>query len=282
MINPITLSTQGLTFAYPGYPPALQGVDLTLPPGSFTALIGQNGSGKTTLAQHFNGLLRPDQGTVAFDGQDIGGRSIGDLARTVGYAFQNPDHQIFQPTVGEEIAYGPRNLGLQADQVQTRTEQALNLFQLEEHAQTRPAMLSYGLRRLISLASVYAMGSPVLILDEPTTGLDWGAAQRVMSVFAGLQQQGHTLVVITHDMELVAGWTEACILLEGGRVLLQGSTRSVLTDTRTLGQVGIEPPPLLRLAQQLTPVSLADQRLSVEALCQAILAQLPDKDGQRP
>jgi energy-coupling factor transporter ATP-binding protein EcfA2 len=258
----------GVTFRYGSPPaagretvPALDGIDLTLDTGEFVALIGANGSGKTTLARHINGLLQPQAGHVVVEGADTRQVSTGILARTVGYVFQNPDHQIFAPTVRSEIAFGPRNLGLGRDEVERRVVEALEAFQLTALADLPPAALGYGVRRLVTLASVHAMQPNILVLDEPTGGLDRALTARLVAWVDQRHAAGATVVFITHDMVLAA-LAPRCVVLAGGRVVLDGPTGAVFARTDALIHAGIVPPPLANLAQRLgwpgTPLTVDD------------------------
>ena len=184
--------------------PVLRGVDLAVERGEFLALVGANGSGKTTLTEHFNGLLRPQRGRVRVNGEETSGRPVGELARQVGYLFQNPEQQIFSPSVREEVAFGPKNLGLPAGEVETQVEEALAGFRLVDVADSPPAVLGYGLRRRVTLASLAAMDPPVLVLDEPTVGLDARGLAETLDWLAELQARGRTIVLVTHEMALAA------------------------------------------------------------------------------
>ena len=261
------LCVETLVYRYDPTIPALNGVDLELPPGAFCALIGQNGSGKTTLAKHLNGLLRPNSGRVLLDGQDCAQRSIGELARSVGYVFQNPDHQIFAATVREELAFGPRNLGCEPDEIAERGEDALGRFDLMALADAPPAVLGYGQRRLVTIAAVVAMRTPLLILDEPTTGLDWRSASQLMALLAELNGAGHTILLITHDMRLVCDWTPRTLLMHEGRLLADGPTAEVMARSEALARAQVAPPQVVRLGQSLrfdpTP-------LTVDGFCQRL------------
>lgn len=227
---------------------ALRDVSLDIPAGAFVAILGQNGSGKSTLAKHFNGLLKPTRGHVYVNGEDTARRNVGDLARVVGYVFQNPDHQIFCPTVWEEVAFGPRNLGLDAQAVQRRVEETLERFGLTAHAEKPPALLGFGLRRKVALAAVCAMRPEVLILDEPTTGLDWASALDLMALVDELHAAGHTIVMITHDMRLAVMFAEQVLVLHEGRVLLYGDTHWVFSQRDVLNKARLEPPQIAQLA----------------------------------
>ena len=242
---------------------ALAGVALTLGAGEYVALIGANGSGKTTLAKHVNGLLRPQRGRVCVIGHDVGAVSTGELARHVGYVFQNPDHQLFAPSVWEEIAFGPRNLGLSQAEVEARVEAALTAFDLTPLADVPPATLGYGQRRLVTLAAVHAMQPQVLILDEPTVGLDRRLTQRLLDWVAERHAAGTTVVFITHDMRL-APRAARCLVMHRGQILLDASTAEAFAQPQLLEQAGIVPPPIVMLGQRL---GLPDTPLTVEDFC---------------
>ena len=260
------IQIRDLHFGYDKTIPVLDGISLAIAEGELVALIGQNGSGKTTLAKQLNGLLRPSRGTIHLFGQDSIHKAVSELARTVGYVFQNPDHQIFSPTVREEIAVGPRNLGLTEHEIEQRVEAVLAQFHLQPYADKQPAILSFGLRRQVSVAAVVAMGTPVLILDEPTTGLDWRSTQTLMAILHQLRANGRTILIITHDMRLVADHIPRCVVMSNGRLLADSPTRNLFSQTELLQQAQIEPPQIVQLAQQLdmtTPI------LTVTEFCDA-------------
>ena len=260
--------------------PALNEISLEIAKGAFVGLIGPNGSGKTTLVKHFNGLLRPTHGHVIVNGLDTRRVGVSHLARQVGHVFQNPDHQIFCATTEEELRFGPRNLGLAPDEVNQRVAQALELFDLGAYADTPPALLGYGLRRLVSIAAVYTMRPEVLILDEPTGGLDWRSATALMALVQALHQDGHTIILVSHDMRLIAEYAEETLVLEGGRVLAYGPTRNVLGHLDTLAQPQLEPPPVTRLGAALADVGLPRDLLTVDEFIRAFRLRCLGKGGQ--
>lgn len=245
------LTLESLSYAYNSNQAALNNIDLTLAAGEFVALIGQNGSGKTTLVKHLNGLLRPTQGRVLLNGGDIATTPVAELARTVGYVFQNPDHMIFSATVREEVAAGPRNLVLPEAEIHERTAAALAQFGLLAYADTQPALLGFGLRRKVSIAAVVAMQTAVLILDEPTSGLDQRSTDELMAILTQLNQQGRTIILITHDMRLVADHVPSCVVLHNGRLLTHAPTRHIFQQPALLHQTQLEPPPIAQLGQRL-------------------------------
>jgi energy-coupling factor transport system ATP-binding protein len=271
--NGSCIRTEDLWFRYSDEILALRGISIEIPRGTFLAILGQNGSGKTTLVKHFNGLLRPTKGRILIDDQDTSQRSIGHLARSVGYVFQNPDHQIFCATTREELAFGPENLGLSPDQVEERTQETLELFGLTEHAEEPPALLGFGLRRKITIAAVYAMQPEILILDEPTVGLDWQSILNLVALLQDLHHKGHTILLVTHDMKVAAAYTERTLVLRNGQVLLYGDTRSVFCETETLLQTQIEPPQIMKLSNRLRPLGMPKGILTVQE-CFDAYAQL--------
>jgi energy-coupling factor transporter ATP-binding protein EcfA2 len=227
-------------------------VFLTIRSQEFVAIIGQNGSGKTTLAQLLNGLQMPTEGQVSIDGQDLRTASSGQLAGTVGYVFQNPDHQIFAESVGEEVAFGPRNLGCSPDECHVRVAMALAAVGLDRPGilDVDPFSMTKGERQCVAVASVLAARPRILIFDEPNTGLDAEETDRMMQMIQDLNRQGHTIIMVTHTLSLVARYAQRCILMHQGRVLAHGSPREIFADPILLKQAGLQVPPLTRFAQR--------------------------------
>ncbi len=259
------------------YRPALRGVNLCVPPGQFVALVGANGSGKTTLVKHLNGLLRPQRGQVRLFGQDTAGRSVGELARQVGFLFQHPEQQIFSPTVHREVAFGPQNLGLPPAKVKVRVEAALARFDLGHVAQRPPAILSYGLRRRVTLASLAAMDPPLLVLDEPIVGLDAPNRHETFVWLADLHSQGRTIVLVTHDMALAAEYAERIVILRQGQILADGLPADLFGQPDLLAQASLSPPAVLALAQALKPHGLPGDSLTVEEFCKRYITLLESR-----
>jgi energy-coupling factor transport system ATP-binding protein len=240
-----------LEHAYPNGTLALAGVNLTIRVGEFVALVGANGSGKTTLARHLNGLLRPTGGVVRVAGAATAGMSVTSLARTVGYVFQNPDHQLFAETVAEEVAFGPRNQGVSPEAIRVRVEEALAAVGLQGREGEDPFSLTKGDRQRVAVASVLATRPHALILDEPTTGLDHQERRSLMEQVRGLNQTGHTVVCITHDLEIVAEYAHRVVVLNQGKIVRNGSTREVLSSEAVLEASGLRAPDLVRLGMRL-------------------------------
>jgi len=245
----------------------LRGLDLRVPAGQFLALVGANGSGKTTLVKHLNGLLRARQGSVRVAGLDAARHPVGEMARHVGFLFQHPEQQIFAATVEQEVAFGPRNLGLPAGEVRERVAAALARFGLEAAAARPPAILGYGLRRRVTLASLAAMDPAVLVLDEPTVGLDAHGRREMLAWVAELQRRGRTIVLVTHDMGLVARCAERVVVLHDGEVLGDGPPGDVFRDEALLARASLAPPPVVALARALRSNGFRGDGLTVEAFC---------------
>ena len=267
MTSSICIRTEDLHYHYEGDIAALNGVNIEIADNDYLAIIGQNGSGKTTLVKHFNGLLKPVAGRVWVYGTDTEKATVGKLAHTVGYAFQNPDHQIFCATTREEIGFGPRNLGLDAAEVQARTEETLQAFGLLDYADAPPAVLGFGLRRKVSIAAVYAMHPRILILDEPVAGLDARSARELLALVAELHVKGHTIILVTHNMRLVAERAQQTLVMQDGRVLAYGPTRQVLRRIEALRQAKIAPPQVTQLGRRLAKQGFGDGILTVNEFC---------------
>jgi energy-coupling factor transport system ATP-binding protein len=247
------LETQSLVHVYPGGTRALDGVDLVIRRGERVAVVGQNGSGKTTLVRHFNGLLRPTEGRVIVDGVDAAGRRVAALAAAVGLAFQDPDRQIFAARVRAEVAFGPRNLGRTGAELDRAIDDALVTTGLDGEAATNPYDLGYSRRKLLALASVLAMNTPVVVLDEPTTGQDARGVARIQRVVAELSGAGRTVVAISHDMRFVAETFERVVVMGAGRIILDGTPAEVFAEQSwpTLASTYLEPPLAARVGARL-------------------------------
>jgi energy-coupling factor transport system ATP-binding protein len=223
---------------------ALDGVDLRIGPGERLAVVGQNGSGKTTLVRHLNGLLRPTSGRVLVDHRDAAERTVAQLARSVGLVFQDPDRQIFAGSVRAEVEFGPRNLGMRGTQLRAAVDEALEVVGLGGEARINPYDLGASRRKLLALASVLAMRTPVLVLDEPTTGQDLRGVAIVRSAVESAHAAGRTVIAISHDMDFVASTFNRIVVMRAGRVILDGPPASVFDEGswKTLRSTYLEPP----------------------------------------
>ncbi len=230
---------------------ALKGINLGIGEGEFVALIGQNGSGKTTLAKHFNALLKPNSGQVFLKGKPLTGYTPKEISGIVGYVFQNPDHQIFCNSVYEELAFGLKMLEEPPKFIEERVRQALETVGLAGYERKVPFALNKGERQRVAVASVLAIEPEVLILDEPTTGLDDAQQRSLMEMLTDLNRKGHTVVVITHSMDVAAEYAKRAVVIKDGSVLVDGPTREVFAREDKLTEASLRPSPVLRLSNWL-------------------------------
>jgi energy-coupling factor transport system ATP-binding protein len=248
------LRADGLVHVYrQGAVRALDGIDLRIGPGERVAMIGQNGSGKTTLVRHLNGLLRPTEGRVTVDGTDAASLTVAQLASRVGLVFQDPDRQIFAGSVRDEVEFGPRNLGRSGDELRVAVASALEVTGLAGDERTNPYDLGGSRRKLLALASVLAMRTPVVVLDEPTTGQDARGVARVRAIVESIAAEGRTVIAISHDMRFVAEAFERVIVMRAGRILLDGRPDEVFAADawQALESTYLEPPLAARIGHRL-------------------------------
>jgi energy-coupling factor transport system ATP-binding protein len=249
----VEVSVERLVHRYTNGPEAVRGVSLTIQPGESVAILGQNGSGKTTLVKHLNGLLRPAEGRVLLGGEPTDGRSVAELAGTVGFVFQNPDDQLFERSVEREVAFGPRNLGLTAPDVAGLVTSSLSAVGLSDQRTTNPYDLDLSRRKLVALAGVLAMDPAILVLDEPTTGQDADGVARVGTVIEAFRGAGRSVVAITHDMEFAATHFGRIVVMRAGEVVADGPPETVFApaNRELLASTGLVPPPAARIAARL-------------------------------
>lgn len=240
-----------LNYGYDSGENVLQDINLTIAQGEFVALIGRNGSGKTTLAKHLNGLLKPTAGVVLVDGLNTAKVDTKTLFQKVGYVFQNPDHQIFSISVEKELEYGLKNAGFDSAEIKRRVDRALEITELAEQRHDHPLTLGKGKRQMIALASILVLEPKILVLDEPTTGLDWADSQKILTIIRKLHVQGTTIIMISHDMEIVAGYAQRAIVVKDGQILLDGNIEEVFQNSEMLETAGIIPPQYFRLVSSL-------------------------------
>ncbi len=243
------------SFGYPNGTSVLHNVSLKLRRGEFVTLMGPNGAGKTTLAKHMNGLLTPTAGRVLVRGVNTRTSTVAALAGTVGYVFQNPDHQLFSRTVGEELAFGPRNLRWSRKKIEDVVQRALEHLGGVAVGDADPFFMGLAERKLVAIASVLAMEPEVLVLDEPATGADHAAALRIMNYLAELHRQGLTIVIVTHDVSLAANYADRIVVLRAGEIALDGTPAEVFRDRASLESCLVVPPQVATLAQTLDPAS---------------------------
>ena len=262
------IEVKDLVYRYPDETLALNGINLQIKEGEFIAFIGQNGSGKTTCSKCLNGLFKPTEGDVIVDGLNSKKTSIVQMVKRVGYVFQNPDHQLFNSNCWDEIAYGPRNIQLDEEEVKIRVEEAakvvdLDAYYFDEH----PFFLSKGLRQRVAIASILALKPKVIIVDEPTTGQDYKQSIEIMNFLVGLNEQGgHTIIIITHDMPIVARYARRVIVMGLGKIIDEGTPQEVFSHPEVLAQTYIEPLQITQFAQSVENYGFNKGTLTVQEM----------------
>lgn len=276
-----TIQTEGLTYRYgigtPFEKTAVDHVDLEIKAGSFVGIIGHTGSGKSTLIQHLNGLLRPTEGKVLLDGVDIWAdkSKMRQMRFRVGLVFQYPEYQIFEETVAKDIAFGPRNMGLAEEEVQARVRETAAIVGLsEEILKQSPFLLSGGQKRRVAIAGVMAMRPEVLILDEPTAGLDpRGREEILQEIQAYRNQTGATILLVSHSMEDVARHAKKILVMNAGKVFCYDTVANVFRRSQELQAIGLAVPQITRVCDALRArgVPLTDDIFTVEQAKQQLL-----------
>jgi cobalt transport protein ATP-binding subunit len=255
-VGPSFIEIENLSYTYASGPRVLDSIDLKVEAGEFLAIVGQNGSGKTTLAKHIVGLLVPATGRITIDGKDRARMRPAETAREVAYVFQNPDHQIFAATVDDEVAFGPRNFGLPADEIRRRCDEALEAVGLQNERQSDPFLLSKGERQRLAVASVLVLRPRMLILDEPTTGLDHREQLRMMALVRDLNRSGIAIVIITHTPWLVAEYARRVVLMRKGAKIFDGGTREFFMQDELLRSSSFRAPEITELSRRFGTLAL--------------------------
>ena len=235
--------------SYDGSAPILKGVSFTIRDGEFVAFVGTNGAGKSTTMRLMNGLLKPDAGQVLIDGVPTSDLRTSELARRVGFLFQNPDSQICCNTVREELLFGFKALGLDGPDADSRVDAIVEEFAFDPDDD--PFLLNRGARQLLALASIVVLAPPVVVLDEPTTGLDYRECVKVMDIIRRIHERGTTVVMVCHDMEVVADYAARCIVMSGGVLVDDAPTFDVLRNRETLERASLVPPQIVELSLEL-------------------------------
>ena len=250
------ISVENVFFTYPSGVKALSGVTLEIRDREFVAVMGENGAGKSTLIKHFNGLLKPSTGTVYVDGQDTRKISVAQLSRNVGLVFQNPDHQLFCETVEEEISFGLKNFGFQADILAKRVEETMTFLNIERYRKSSPFMLSGGEKKRVALAAVLAWDPKIIVVDEPTIGQDCSQKEKLRQFITQLNAQGRTVIMVTHDVEFVADCAPRVIIMSKGKVVADKPAKEILTDSDTLLKASIIPPQITQIVHELSDLGV--------------------------
>lgn len=284
-MNAPLLAVRRLEYTYPGGVVALHGLDLTIEKGRKLAILGPNGSGKTTLLLHLNGTFRPDRGEILLDGRLAGydRRSLNHWRRRVGLVLQEPDDQLFAATVEQDVSFGPLNLDVSEAEARERVREALESLRIAPLAGRATHTLSFGQKKRAAIAGILAMRPEILVLDEPTAGLDSHGVAHLLGALHQLCEGGTTLVLSTHDVELAYAWADRVAVFHDGTVLCQGETAAVLGDREILHRARLRPPLLLELAEALRDGG-GDRHWRPPRTREALLALLggrfcPSKDG---
>jgi len=245
------IQTKDLTHVYKGEVHALKGVSMQINKGDMVAIIGQNGSGKTTLAKHFNGLLMPTQGEVFVNGLQTSEQGVFKLGQSVGYVFQNPDHQIFSEKVFDEVAFSPKLRGYSEEKIKEYVTEALEAVGLEGQEEEDPFTLTKSGRQRVAVASILASKPEVLILDEPTTGLDYSEQRSMMNMVRKLNENGSTIIFITHHMWVVAEYAKRVCVMKDGDIILEGTTREIFAQNEVLRDAFLRPTHFVEFSHRL-------------------------------
>jgi len=247
------LECREISYDYPGRGSALRDVSLDIVEGRKTAILGPNGAGKSTLFLHFNGVLRPKGGQILFQGQPLvyRNRELSQLRKEVAVVLQNPDDQIFSATVEEDVAFGPLNLGLPRDEVEARVDEALALVDMGNMRERPSQQLSFGQRKRLALAGALAMRPKVLIMDEPTAGLDPHMVQEVLELTEELHMKGITLVMSTHELEVAYSWADDFKVMNQGRLVFSGDAEGLFANRSLLELIGFQAPEVYRVNEEM-------------------------------
>jgi energy-coupling factor transport system ATP-binding protein len=250
------IEVKGVYYSYPSGVEALSGVTVTIRDREFVSIMGENGAGKSTLVRHFNGILKPSKGEVTVDGVATTKESVAQLSRNVGLVFQNPDHQLFSETVEEEVAFGLRNFGYGDKEINERTTRVLDLLDLAKYRKASPFILSGGERKRVALACVLAWDPKFVVLDEPTVGQDYRQKERLRQFVLKLNEEGRSVVMVTHDVEFVADCSPRVVVMSHGKIVGDGDADDILTDEELLTKASVLPPQVTQLLWQLSDLGL--------------------------
>lgn len=270
------LQIEKIVFAYKNSGQILSEVDISINAGEFIALAGRNGSGKTTLTRLAMSLLKPVSGSICFQGKNTAKLTPADMARSIGYVFQNPDSQIFRDTVAEEVAYGPEQLGFAPAELAESVAWALQMTGLTELAGQFPRLLSRGQKQKVAIASAIAMKPKMLILDEPTSGQDPWDAENLMELLTSLNQQGITIVLVTHDMELIARYAARVVVLDQGRKVFDAAPAELFSGCCNIADWGLLPPTAVALGRQLDNIRAENTEELIRQIVSAISERSED------
>lgn len=247
------IETKDITYHYPDGTKALDKVNFKAEEGKIVALLGPNGAGKSTLFLHFNGILRPTSGNVLVDNEEIkyDKKGLMRVRQNVGIVFQNPDDQLFAPTVVEDVAFGPMNLGLSKEEVEKRVDESLKRVGMEEFKKKAPHHLSGGQKKRVAIAGILAMKPKIMVLDEPTSGLDPRGASQILRILYELNKEGMTIIISTHDVDLVPLYAYSVYIISNGEIIKEGNPHEVFGDIKTIREANLRLPRIAHLMEIL-------------------------------
>ncbi|ALT68186.1 energy-coupling factor ABC transporter ATP-binding protein [Methanobrevibacter millerae] len=243
-MNEVHLSTKNLSYTYPDGTHALKNINMDIYKGQKVAIMGPNGAGKSTLFSHFNGLTEPTSGHVEVDGKAIkyDRDTLLEVRQKVGIVFQDPNDQLFAPTVKEDVAFGPMNLGLDYEEVERRVDEALTMVGMEQYMDKTPHHLSGGQQKRVAIAGIIAMRPEIMILDEPTAGLDPEGVEKVLDILDNLNKEGMSIVISSHDIEMVNEFAEKIFVLNNGEILESGDKHEIFSNKELLKKAHLKAP----------------------------------------
>lgn len=271
----IQLSTENLSFTYPDGTRALKNINIEIEKGEKVAIIGPNGAGKSTLFSHFNGLTEPTSGCVKIEGKPISFEKyeLLKVRQKVGIVFQDPNDQLFAPTVKEDIAFGPMNLGLSYDEVEKRVEDALKMVGMENYEDKTPHHLSGGQQKRIAIAGIIAMKPELMILDEPTAGLDPDGVEKVLNIMNQLNEEGMTLIISSHDIDMISKYADKIFVLYNGEIIESGNKNKIFSDMELLKKAHLRTPITTEILYNLkeSGLNVNTEKISVKDTCAEII-----------
>lgn len=246
------IETRNLTHVYRGKITALDSINFKAKPGERIAIIGANGAGKSTLFKHFNGILKPSSGEILVKGKPISNDNIIEVRKTVGVVFQDPDDQIFAPTVKQDVAFGPMNLGLSMEEIEKRVSESLETVRLTGFEERAPHHLSTGEKKKVAIAGILAMKPEVLVLDEPTAGLDPGGAMRLIKLINGMNRYlGITTIVSTHEVDIVPMLADRVCIMSRGKIIGDGTPLEIFSSPELIKKTHLRLPMVAQLMEML-------------------------------
>lgn len=271
----IQLSTENLSFTYPDGTQALKNINIEIEKGEKIAIIGPNGAGKSTLFSHFNGLTEPTSGCVKIEDKPISFEKdeLLKVRQKVGIVFQDPNDQLFAPTVKEDIAFGPMNLGLSYDEVEKRVEDALKMVGMENYEDKTPHHLSGGQQKRIAIAGIIAMKPELMILDEPTAGLDPDGVEKVLNIMNQLNEEGMTLIISSHDIDMISKYADKIFVLYNGEIIESGNKNKIFSDMELLKKAHLRTPITTEILYNLkeSGLNVNTEKISVKDTCAEII-----------